>query len=107
MLRADELYNEVTQDVASKGAAQGMFIGCFVDTATGFITFTCEGKETKHRFKVDLSSSRLFIQSVEIVTDPHRVLIQFMCSSCVVFNVLDEYPGSPFGRLKLDVYMRF
>lgn len=52
MLRADELYNEVTQDVASKGASQGMFIGCFIDTATGWITFTCEGKETKHRYKV-------------------------------------------------------
>ena len=52
MLRADELYNEVTQDVASKGASQGMFIGCFIDTATGWITFTCEGKETRHRFKV-------------------------------------------------------
>jgi len=58
MLRADELYNEVTQDVASKGAAQGMFIGCFVDTATGWITFTCEGKETKHRFKVHFISIR-------------------------------------------------
>lgn len=52
MLRADELYNEVTQDVASKGASQGMFIGCFIDTATGWISFTCEGKETKHRYKV-------------------------------------------------------
>jgi ryanodine receptor 2 len=51
MLRADELYNEVTQDVASKGASQGMFIGCFIDTATGWISFTCEGKETKHRYK--------------------------------------------------------
>lgn len=52
MLRADELYNEVTQDAANKSASQGMFIGCFIDTATGWISFTCEGKETKHRFKV-------------------------------------------------------
>lgn len=52
MVRADELYNEVTQDASGKGAAQGMFIGCFVDTATGWITFTCEGKETQFRFKV-------------------------------------------------------
>lgn len=52
MIRADELYNEVTQDASGKGASQGMFIGCFVDAATGFISFTCEGKPTKLRFKV-------------------------------------------------------
>lgn len=52
MIRTDELYNEVTNDSSGKGASQGMFIGCFVDAATGFITFTCEGKETSHKFKV-------------------------------------------------------
>lgn len=52
MVRADELYNEVTQDASGKGASQGMFIGCFLDAATGIISFTCEGKETKHRFRV-------------------------------------------------------
>lgn len=55
MVRADELFNEVTQDSSGKGASQGMFIGCFVDTATGYISFTCEGKETKHRYKVNTS----------------------------------------------------
>lgn len=55
MLRADELYNEVTQDASGKGASQGMFIGCFVDAATGYVSFTCEGKPTKHRFKVWLN----------------------------------------------------
>jgi hypothetical protein len=54
MVRADELYNEVTHDASGKGASQGMFVGCFVDTATGWITYTCEGKETSHRFKVML-----------------------------------------------------
>lgn len=52
MIRADELYNEVTQDASGKGASQGMFVGCSVDTATGYITFTCEGKDTSHRYKV-------------------------------------------------------
>jgi hypothetical protein len=52
MVRADELYNEVTHDASGKGASQGMFVGCFVDTATGWITYTCEGKETSRRFKV-------------------------------------------------------
>ncbi|XP_071050495.1 ryanodine receptor isoform X2 [Onthophagus taurus] len=53
MVRADELYNEVTQDASGKGASQGMFIGCFVDAATGIISFTCEGKSTKHRFNME------------------------------------------------------
>lgn len=52
MVRADELYNQVTQDSSGKGASQGMFIGCFLDTATGLITFTCDGKQTSHKFKV-------------------------------------------------------
>jgi ryanodine receptor 2 len=55
MVRADELYNEVTHDASGKGASQGMFVGCFVDTATGWITYTCEGKETSRRFKVNIS----------------------------------------------------
>ncbi|KAL6426510.1 hypothetical protein ACFW04_009145 [Cataglyphis niger] len=53
MVRADELYNEVTQDASGKGASQGMFVGCFVDTATGWVSFTCEGKETSHKFKME------------------------------------------------------
>ncbi|XP_033608233.1 ryanodine receptor isoform X6 [Cryptotermes secundus] len=53
MVRADELYNEVTHDASGKGASQGMFVGCFVDTATGWITYTCEGKETSRRFKME------------------------------------------------------
>lgn len=52
MVRADELYNEVTQDPSGKGASQGMTVGCFIDTATGFMTFTCEGKETNYKYKV-------------------------------------------------------
>lgn len=53
MIRADELFNEVTQDASGKGASQGMFVGCFVDTATGTIRFTCEGKETSHRWQME------------------------------------------------------
>ncbi|XP_072162212.1 ryanodine receptor isoform X2 [Bemisia tabaci] len=53
MLRADELYNEVTNDASGKGASQGMTIGCFIDTATGIMSFTCEGKETSHKFKME------------------------------------------------------
>ncbi|XP_075211293.1 ryanodine receptor [Lycorma delicatula] len=53
MVRADELYNEVTNDASGKGASQGMLVGCSVDAATGFMTFTCEGKETSHRYKME------------------------------------------------------
>ena len=53
MIRADELFNEVTHDASGKGASQGMFVGCFVDTATGTIRFTCEGKETSHRWQME------------------------------------------------------
>lgn len=59
MVRADELFNEVSQDASGKGASQGMFIGCFVDTATGTIRFTCEGKETSHVFLME-SETKLF-----------------------------------------------
>ncbi|XP_037915514.1 ryanodine receptor isoform X7 [Hermetia illucens] len=53
MVRTDELFNETTQDASGKGASQGMFIGCFVDTSTGIIRFTCEGKETSHRWMME------------------------------------------------------
>lgn len=53
MIRADELFNEVSQDASGKGATQGMFVGCFVDTATGTIKFTCEGKVTSHRWQME------------------------------------------------------
>lgn len=52
MVRSDELYNEVTNDSSGKGASQGMAIGCFIDIATGLMSFTCEGKETSFKFKV-------------------------------------------------------
>lgn len=59
VVRADELFNEVNQDASGKGASQGMFVGCFVDTATGIIKFTCEGKETSHKWKME-SGTKLF-----------------------------------------------
>lgn len=52
MVRADELYNQVTQDASGKGASQGMFVGCFLDAATGMISYSCEGKMTSFQFKV-------------------------------------------------------
>ncbi|XP_043197981.1 ryanodine receptor-like isoform X5 [Amphibalanus amphitrite] len=53
MVRADDLLSEVSADASGKGASQGMSIGCFIDTSTGVIAFTCEGKETNIRFKME------------------------------------------------------
>ncbi|KAI5643470.1 SPRY domain-containing protein [Phthorimaea operculella] len=53
MVRADELYNEVMAEATAKGASQGMFIGCSVDTSTGSVSFTCEGKDTSIKFKME------------------------------------------------------
>ncbi|GBP39010.1 Ryanodine receptor [Eumeta japonica] len=53
MVRADELYNEVMAEATAKGASQGMFIGCSVDTSTGTVSFTCEGKNTSIKFKME------------------------------------------------------
>ncbi|XP_050722291.1 ryanodine receptor-like isoform X2 [Eriocheir sinensis] len=53
MFRADELHAEVSSDTGGKGASQGMFIGCFIDTATGFITLQCDGKETRHKYRME------------------------------------------------------
>ena len=53
MFRADELHAEVSTEAGGKGASQGMFIGCFIDTATGFITLQCDGKETRHKYRME------------------------------------------------------
>ena len=53
MIRADELYSEVSQDPSGKAPSQGLFIGCFIDSSTGIVSFTCEGKETKQRFRME------------------------------------------------------
>ena len=53
MVRADELYAEVSQDPSGKAPSTGLFIGVFIDTSTGILSFTCEGKETKQRFKME------------------------------------------------------
>lgn len=53
MVRADELYAEVSQDPSGKTPSQGLSIGCFIDTSTGIVSFTCEQKETKQKFRME------------------------------------------------------
>lgn len=53
IVRADELYNQVSPESSGKTPSQGLFIGCFVDTSTGIIHFTCEGKQTQKSFVME------------------------------------------------------
>ncbi|XP_069170443.1 ryanodine receptor [Procambarus clarkii] len=53
MFRADELHAEVTSDTGGKSASQGMFVGCFIDASTGFITLQCDGKDTRHKYRME------------------------------------------------------
>lgn len=55
MMNAGKLYSEVHEDEATQGSRsnQGMFIGCHVDTTTGSVTFTADGKPIKHKFRIE------------------------------------------------------
>jgi len=53
LMRVDEMYAEVSNDPSGKPPSTGLFVGCFVDVATGVVSFTCEGKEIKQRFKME------------------------------------------------------
>ena len=55
MLNAGKLYSEVHEDDASQSSRsnQGMFIGCHVDTATGSVTFTADGKQIRQKFRIE------------------------------------------------------
>ncbi|XP_023320280.1 ryanodine receptor isoform X3 [Eurytemora carolleeae] len=53
MMRVDEMYAEVSNDPSGKPPSTGLFVGCFIDVSTGFLSFTCEGKEIKQRFKME------------------------------------------------------
>lgn len=55
MLNAGKLYTEIHEDETTHGSRsnQGMFIGCHVDTASGILTFTADGKLIKHKFRIE------------------------------------------------------
>ena len=53
LLRVDEMYAEVSNDPSGKPPSTGLFVGCFIDVSTGIVSFTCEGKEIKQRFKME------------------------------------------------------
>ena len=57
MLNAGKMYAEVHEDEQQQGSTsrsnQGMFIGCHVDTATGCLTFTADGRSLRHKFRIE------------------------------------------------------
>lgn len=55
MLNAGTLYNEAHADEVATGSRsnQGMFIGCHIDTATGTLTFTTDGKQTRYKYQLE------------------------------------------------------
>ena len=55
IMNAGKLYAEVHEDGALQGSRtnQGMFVGCHVDTSTGMLTFTADGKPTKHKLRIE------------------------------------------------------
>jgi ryanodine receptor 2 len=40
------------QEMSSKRATPGLVIGCFIDAATGTLSFTVNGKEVANKFQV-------------------------------------------------------
>lgn len=88
MLRADELFNDVTQESSGKTASQGMFVGCSVDTSTGFVTFACEGKQTKFVYKViDI----LFLKWSKRIGNVIIMKIKLVCRWNLVRNCTLQY----------------
>lgn len=74
MFSTEELHAEVNTEAGGKGASQGMFIGCFVDTATGFITMQCDGKDTRHKYRME-PGTKLF--PAVFVEPTSREVLQF------------------------------
>ena len=39
LMRVDQMYAEVSNDPSGKPPSTGLFVGCFVDVATGFVRY--------------------------------------------------------------------
>ena len=55
MMSAGDLqqrYADANQEMSSKRATPGLVIGCYIDTATGTLSFTVNGKEVANKFQV-------------------------------------------------------
>ena len=45
-------YGSSSQDISSKRASPGLLIGCTIDTSTGVLSFSVNGKEVANKFQV-------------------------------------------------------
>ncbi|XP_053408017.1 ryanodine receptor-like isoform X6 [Mercenaria mercenaria] len=67
-----------SQDVSSKRASPGLLIGCTVDTATGVLSFSVNGKEVANKFQVE-PGTKLF---PAVVCEPTiKEMLQFELGS--------------------------
>ncbi|KAK3094056.1 hypothetical protein FSP39_023525 [Pinctada imbricata] len=46
-------YGSATLETAGKRASPGLVIGCFIDTATGLLSYTVNGKEVANKYQVE------------------------------------------------------
>ncbi|XP_025103910.1 ryanodine receptor-like isoform X4 [Pomacea canaliculata] len=49
-------YADANQEMSSKRSSPGLVIGCFIDTATGTLSFTVNGKEVANKFQMEPGS---------------------------------------------------
>ena len=66
------------QDVSSKRSSPGLLIGCTIDTSTGILAFSVNGKEVANKFQVE-PGSKLF---PAVVCEPTiKEMLQFELGS--------------------------
>lgn len=52
-------YAGLSQESSGKRASPGFVVGCFIDTSTGLLSFTVNGKEVANKYQVE-PGTRLF-----------------------------------------------
>nr|CAD7437731.1 unnamed protein product [Timema bartmani] len=79
MVRADELYNEVTHDASGKGASQGMFIGCFMEPNTKLFPAIFVEATSKEILQIELgrTSTTLPLSAAVLQNSERHVIPQF------------------------------
>ena len=50
-------YGSSSQDISSKRASPGLLIGCTIDTSTGVLSFSVNGKEVANKFQVGFKTT--------------------------------------------------
>nr|KAG5704413.1 hypothetical protein BaRGS_024268 [Batillaria attramentaria] len=76
-------YADANQEMSSKRASPGLVIGCFIDTATGTLSFTVNGKEVANKFATTLPLSAAVFRGPKslVSTCPPRLDVQVLQKS--------------------------